>query len=97
MLRRFIFTLALLLGFGLAMPGYAETVDVPVPEEEKENFSVTLPGRGMTMEAVEERFGAPEERHEQVGTPPITRWIYKTFTVYFEDKYVIHAVFHTPK
>lgn len=97
MRRSPLFAFAFLLGFGLAMPGYAETVAVPEPEEEKENFSVTLPGRGMSMEAVEERFGDPEERHNRVGTPPITRWVYKSFTVYFEDTYVIHAVFHTPK
>jgi len=84
-----------LLTFGLAAPGLADTVTLP--EEKKETFSVTLPGRGMSMEEVTGRFGEPEEKFERVGTPPITRWVYKTFTVYFEDKYVIHAVFHTPK
>lgn len=66
-------------------------------EVTKETFSITLPGRGMTMEAVEGRFGMPEEKNPAVGTPPISTWVYKTFTVYFEDSYVIHAVFHKPK
>lgn len=73
----------------------AETLAVPEPEQE--TFSVTLPGRGMSMVQVEERFGSPLERHEAVGTPPITTWVYDKFTVYFEDRYVIHAVFHKPK
>ena len=73
----------------------AETLDVP--ETKQETFSITLPGRGMTMEQVEERFGEPLEKHDPVGTPPITTWVYEKFSVYFEDRYVIHAVFHKPK
>lgn len=68
-----------------------------VPETQKETFSITLPGRGMTMAQVEERFGEPAEKSGAVGTPPITTWVYNEFTVYFEDRYVIHAVFHKPK
>ena len=77
--------------------------DSVAPEEEaaptvkKQTFSVTLPGRGMTMEQVEERFGAPLKKNPAVGKPPITTWDYGKFTVYFEDRYVIHAVFHKPK
>lgn len=76
-------------------PISAETLSVP--ENKQETFSVTLPGRGMTMEQVEERFGEPEQKNDAVGIPPITTWIYEKFTVYFEDSYVIHAVFHKPK
>jgi len=54
----------------------------------------TLPGRGMSMDHVSERFGSPREKVEQVGTPPITRWVYAGFTVYFEYDKVIHAVSH---
>lgn len=86
--------LAILCVFGLAPAVYAETLTVP--DQPKETFSVTLPGRGMPMESVLQQFGEPEEKHEQVGTPPISRWVYKKFTVYFEDSYVIHAVFHSP-
>ena len=35
---------------------------------------VPTPARGLTMRAVEERFGAPENRAAAVGHPPITRW-----------------------
>ena len=71
--------------------------DMAAPETNKETFSVTLPGRGMSMEQVEERFGTPAEKNPAVGTPPISSWIYDKFTVYFESQYVIHAVFHKPK
>ncbi|MDH5181887.1 MAG: hypothetical protein OEZ39_12420 [Gammaproteobacteria bacterium] len=76
----------------------ADNLTVPEKQEEKpETFSVTLPGRGMTKENVLSQFGEPEKKYSAVGTPPISRWVYKGFTVYFESNYVIHAVFHTPE
>jgi hypothetical protein len=54
--------------------------------------SVERPARGITMGAVEARFGAPANRHAAVGTPPITRWDYAGFVVYFEHERVIDAV-----
>ncbi len=51
-----------------------------------------LPVRGMSMNAVESRFGAPREKLGPVGEPPITRWVYADYTVYFEGRYVIHTV-----
>jgi hypothetical protein len=53
---------------------------------------VARPARGMTMQKVEEKFGTPTERHAAVGTPPITRWDYQNFSVFFENDRVIHAV-----
>jgi len=44
------------------------------------------------MSAVEKRFGAPTSRHPAVGQPPITRWDYPGFSVFFEYDRVIHAV-----
>ncbi|MGE0079990.1 MAG: hypothetical protein AB7U81_01695 [Thiohalomonadaceae bacterium] len=52
----------------------------------------SLPLRGMSMQAVESRFGAPLEKLAPVGEPPITRWVYADYTVYFEGRYVIHTV-----
>ena len=51
-----------------------------------------LPGKGMTMHKVEKKYGKPLNILEARGKPPITRWVYKEFTVYFEGPYVIHAV-----
>lgn len=58
----------------------------------KLNSGAVVPTRGMTMDMVESRFGAPSNRRLPVGDPPITRWIYDGFRVYFEHQYVIHSV-----
>lgn len=53
-----------------------------------------LPSRGMSMDTVRSQFGAPVEQIRPVGNPPITRWVYDDFTVYFEGRYALHAVRH---
>ena len=50
------------------------------------------PSRGMTQASVESRYGAPAAVKAPVGDPPITRWEYSEFIVYFEYDKVIHAV-----
>lgn len=54
--------------------------------------SAERPARGMSMDKVEAVYGAPNRRDAAVGEPPITRWEYPGFVVYFEHQYVIHAV-----
>ena len=63
--------------------------------------SVDRPVRGATMSAVEQKFGAPAQKHAAVGgcggttpckTPPITRWDYPGFSVFFENEHVIESV-----
>jgi hypothetical protein len=56
------------------------------------NGDAVVPQRGMTMDEVEARFGPPDTRKLPVGDPPITRWIYADFKVYFEHQWVIHSV-----
>lgn len=56
-----------------------------------------LPARGLRMAEVEARYGAPAERLDRRGGqkrawPAIDRWVYPTFTVYFEHGRVIDAV-----
>ena len=51
-----------------------------------------LPRSGATMERVEERFGQPDERRPAVGDPPITRWDYEGYSVYFEHDRVLRTV-----
>jgi len=53
---------------------------------------VDVPSRGLTMAQVEQRYGAPTNRIAAVGQPPIARWVYPAFVVYFEHNLVIHAV-----
>jgi len=54
------------------------------------------PNRGMSMDTVESRWGTPVLKRNAVGDPPITRWEYPTFVVYFEYSNVIHAVATNP-
>ena len=53
---------------------------------------VAAPARGMTMSQVANKFGAPVSKIPAVGTPPISRWEYPGFVVYFEADHVIHSV-----
>jgi len=89
---------ALLLAVQMA-PLAAETLQMPANSgaEAQEGYAVALPTRGMTMRQVEEQFGPPQEKRPPVGDPPITRWIYADYTVYFEYQYVIHAVLKDPR
>jgi hypothetical protein len=53
---------------------------------------VSTPARGMTMEQVATKFGTPVTKVPAVGKPPISRWEYPGFIVYFEADHVIHSV-----
>lgn len=53
---------------------------------------VPTPTRGMTMTQVASKFGAPATKIPAVGNPPISRWEYLGFIVYFEGDHVIHSV-----
>jgi outer membrane protein assembly factor BamE (lipoprotein component of BamABCDE complex) len=53
---------------------------------------VAAPARGMTMSQVANKFGAPVTKIPAVGNPPISRWDYPGFVVYFERDHVIHSV-----
>ena len=50
------------------------------------------PTRGMSQASVESKYGAPSTVRAPVGDPPITRWEYPDFVVFFEYDKVIHAV-----
>jgi len=72
----------------------ADDVAMPAttPAPQQEAAPVKLPPRGSTMSTVEASFGAPIQREAAVGQPPITRWEYSGFVVYFEYEHVIHSV-----
>jgi len=54
--------------------------------------AVQTPHRGASQASVTSRYGEPRQRIAAVGQPPISRWVYDSFTVYFEGDHVIHAV-----
>ena len=80
--------LAAVLASGLAG---AETIAVDSGIAVKES-EVATPSRGMTMEQVSSKFGTPVTKVPAVGNPPISRWEYPGFVVYFEHEHVIHSV-----
>jgi hypothetical protein len=83
--------LALLVGFASFGVAWADTVVVDDQVMVRES-AIARPARGATMGTVEAKFGAPVTRHPTVGAPPITRWDYAGFSVFFEKDRVIHAV-----
>lgn len=91
-MRHLILT-ALLSGLWLAVPhpAHADTLLLDAVDQSRTSQGAQ-PARGQTMQQVEARFGAPVQRRAAVGQPPITRWEYADFVVYFESQYVIHAV-----
>lgn len=88
MARLRIFTVvAVLMGaFGVS---HADTLQM---EGINAGNDSSRPTRGMTAASVESRFGAPQAKVAPVGDPPISRWEYKDFVVFFEYDRVIHAV-----
>jgi hypothetical protein len=70
---------------------YAESLIIE--NIDKSSASLTAsPNRGMSMETVESKWGNPEQKRAAIGEPPISRWEYSDFIVYFEYSHVIHAV-----
>jgi hypothetical protein len=74
---------------GLAAPtAHADTLQLTASPASRAG----IPSRGLSMGEVERQYGAPASRLEAVGQPPITRWVYPSFVVFFEGSRVIHAV-----
>jgi hypothetical protein len=72
--------------------GLAAAQNLDMPTGEPYAALPDRPTRGSTMSQVEARFGTPASRHAAVGNPPITRWDYPQFAVFFEHDKVLHAV-----
>jgi hypothetical protein len=87
---------ALLCGCAVAGSALADTVVVNDQVQVRDS-RIDRPRRGITMSEVEKHFGAPVTRHPTVGGgsphhPPITRWDYSGFSVFFEGDRVIDSV-----
>ncbi|MBT8143880.1 MAG: hypothetical protein KJO55_04205 [Gammaproteobacteria bacterium] len=87
------FAIVILAAVAVTAIGQTLIVDNPAAAD---SDLTQIPSRGMTMESVEANFGSPANRRAPVGDPPITRWEYGDFIVYFEYKRVIHAVAKRP-
>ncbi len=87
---------ALLSGLAAAGSAAADTIVVNDQVQVRES-RLDVPKRGLTMGDVEKHFGAPVMRHPAVGggapqRPPITRWDYNGFSVFFEKDRVVDSV-----
>ncbi|HDZ57568.1 MAG TPA: phosphodiesterase [Pseudomonas xinjiangensis] len=74
----------------------AETITFPLGQQAGAK-RLDLPQRGASTTQVEQHYGAPANQHAAVGQPPISRWDYSDFSVYFEYDKVVHSVHkHVP-
>jgi hypothetical protein len=96
-MKPMIFALALVASIALYSP--TAVSDTLLVERVQVENNVALPTRGSSMDQVQARFGAPVQKYPPVGgpngskhNPPITRWAYSNFNVYFENSHVINAV-----
>ncbi len=81
-----------LLACGLAGFASAETLQMGGTDNASRFEHAGKPSRGMTQARVAADYGRPSARHDAVGEPPISRWEYPGFVVFFEYDRVIHAV-----
>lgn len=88
-----VFVLIAAMGLGLAENARADVLNIPEAETEPAN----LPRRGMPQSAVLKAHGEPMTRHAPAGggsaqQPPITRWDYDGYSVFFERDLLIDVV-----
>ena len=92
-MTRIVLTLMLVFSAGLAQLGIAQA-DVLLIEEVRQSDRMDLPTNGMSKDVVQARFGEPADKLAAVGDPPITRWNYDNWSVYFEYDLVLFTVLH---
>jgi len=92
-------TLSLAFVAGIALYSPMAVSDTLLVERVQAEKSAPLPTRGSSMAQVQSRYGAPSQKFPAVAgpndrkhNPPITRWAYPNFNVYFEYNHVIDAV-----
>ena len=74
------------------VPASADTVQIPIGQQGQEKQNLQRPVTGMSQEQVRTEFGNPINWTNPVGEPPISKWTYADFVVYFEYDHVIHSV-----
>jgi hypothetical protein len=92
-MTRNVLTLVFVILAGFAVSG-AACADVLLIEEVRQAGNMDVPVNGMTTAEVRARYGEPVTVHAAVGDPPITRWDYSQWSVYFEYDLVLFTVIH---
>jgi len=72
----------------------AETIAIPAGQQAADKQNIVKPVTGQTKTQVSKKFGEPTKKISAVGNPPISRWVYDDYTVYFDNDYVIHSALH---
>lgn len=57
---------------------------------------IQTPRNGLTMSQIRQQFGNPKTEMPAVGEPPISRWEYDGYSVFFENDLALHSVVHHP-
>jgi hypothetical protein len=70
---------------------FAQELTTPPPASTATPAPIT-PARGSSMDDVKAKFGAPSQEVPSIGQPPITRWDYPGYVVFFEHDKVLHTV-----
>ena len=89
----------LFLSLSLFLSGPA-SADVLLVDSIQSAPAMQTPRSGTSMDSVRQTHGSPLTEHPTVSTaggpqqPPITRWDYSGFSVFFEHDRVIHSVVH---
>ena len=76
------------------------TADVLLIDSVESAPAIQTPRAGVSMSAVRQGYGSPMTEYPTISTdggpqqPPITRWDYNGFSVFFEHDRVVHSVVH---
>lgn len=90
-IRNFLFVATLVLaGTGQAI------ADVLLLKSIETAPDISTPQTGINMANVRVTFGEPASEDDAIGDPPITRWNYPEYSVFFEYDLVLHSVIHRP-
>ena len=84
------------IGAGMYPPPVFADVLV-IPGVNTSTDRTELPQNGLSMMQVKQQHGEALQEHNAVGDPPITRWDYESFSVFFEYDRVITAVLKPAK
>lgn len=84
----------------LAQPEEPVPEVVVITEASAPATSSLLPSKGMSKSSVLATYGQPSEKRAPVGgssprQPPITRWDYAGYSVFFEHSHVVDTVVHS--
>ena len=84
--------LLITVGIGLTVSVGAQNLNIGSAEQSAATNPSGKPIRGMKSDQVRANFGMPQTIRNPVGNPPIIRWEYSNFVVFFEYDTVIHAL-----